>query len=71
MQTAISRANGTWDGATKTMTYHVEVTHEGKTVRYREETRTLPDGSQVYRNLLPTPDGGEFEMIRTTYRKRA
>ena len=71
MQTAISRAEGTWDPATKTMTYHVEVSHGDQKVRYREETRTQPDGSHVYRNLVPTPDGGEFEMIRTTYRRRA
>ena len=70
MQTAISRAEGSWDPATKTMTFHVEVMHAGQKVRYREETKTLPDGSLVYRNLVPTPDGGEFEMIRATYRRR-
>lgn len=48
MQTAISRAEGSWDSATKTQ----------------------PDGSLVNRNLVPTPAGGEFEMIRTTYRRR-
>jgi hypothetical protein len=71
MQTAISRAEGSWDPATKTMTFHVEVTHGGQKVRYREETQTQPDGSLVYRNLVPTPDGVEFEMIRSTYRKRS
>lgn len=70
MQTAISRAEGSWNPATKTMTFHVEVTHAGQLVRYREETTTLPDGSQIYRNLVPTPDSAEFEMIRTVYRRR-
>jgi len=70
MQTAISRAEGSWDPATKTMTFRVEVMHGGQKVRYREETQTLPDGSLVYRNIVPTPDGGEFEMIRATYRRR-
>ena len=70
MQTAISRAEGSWDPATKTMSYDVEVTHGGQKIRYRELTQTQPDGSQVYRNLVPMPEGGEFEMIRTTYRKR-
>ena len=70
MQTAISRADGSWNPATQTMTFHVEVSHGGQKVRYREETKTLPDGSLVYRNVVPTPDGGEFEMIRTTYRRR-
>ena len=69
MQTAISHAEGSWDPGTKTMTYHVEVTHGGQKVHYREETTTQPDGSLLYRNLVPTPDG-EFEMIRTTYRRK-
>ena len=42
----------------------------GQKIRYREETQTQPDGSLVYRNLVPASDGGEFEMIRTTYRRR-
>jgi hypothetical protein len=70
LQTAISRAEGTWNPATKTMTFNVEATHGGQKVRYREETQTQPDGTQVYRHFLPTPAGGEFEMIRTTYRRR-
>ncbi len=70
MQVAISRAEGTWDAGTKTMTYHVEVTQGGQKIRYREQTQTLPDGSQVYRNFVPTPDGRDFEMIRSTYRRR-
>ena len=42
---------------------------EGETMRYREVIRTLEDGSQVYSNLMPTPGGGEFEMVRATYRR--
>lgn len=71
MQTAISRAEGSWDPTAKTMAYDVEVTHGGRKIRYREITQTQPDGSLLYRNLVPTGDGGEFEMIRTTYRRRA
>ncbi len=70
LQTAISRAEGSWNPTTKTMTFHVEAAHGGQKVRYREETQTQPDGTQVYRHFLPTPDGGEFEMIRTLYRRR-
>jgi hypothetical protein len=70
MQTGISRAEGNWDPGTKTMTFHVEATHGGRTVRYREETRTQPDGSLFYRHFVPAPEGGEFEMIRTIYRKQ-
>jgi hypothetical protein len=53
------------------LTSHVEVTHGGKEVRYREETTTLPNGSLAHRNFVPTPDGGELEMIRATNRGRA
>ncbi len=71
MQTAISHAEGSWDPARKTMTFHVKVAHGDQTICYREEVESRPDGSRLYRNIVPTPDGGEFEMIRTTYRKRA
>lgn len=70
MQTAIARGEGSWDPDKRTMTFQVEVTHGGKTLRYRETTETQSDGVQVYRNYVPTPDGGEFEMIRTVYRRR-
>jgi hypothetical protein len=71
MQTAIARGEGTWDPEARTMTFDVQVTHGGRTVRYREITEKRTDGTQIYRNLVPTPDGGEFEMIRTVYRRRA
>jgi len=58
------------DAATRTMTFHSEAVHQGQTVRYREITQTRDDGAQVYRRLLPTTEGGEFEMIRATYRRR-
>lgn len=70
MQASIARGVGTWDPRTRTMTFETEATHGGRTIRYREITETRPDGSQVYRNLVPTPDGGEFEMIRMVYTKR-
>ena len=71
MQSCIARSEGDWDPATRTMTFVTEAAHGGRTIRYREITQTLPDGTQVYRNLVPTPDGGEFEMIRSVYRRRA
>jgi hypothetical protein len=69
-RTAISHAQGTWDANTRTMTFVTEVVHDGRTIRYREITETLADGSQIYRNLVASPDGGEFEMIKTVYRRR-
>ena len=70
MGSSIARSEGTWDPATRTMTFLTETTHGGNTVRYREVTQTVEDGTQVYHHLVPTPDGGEFEMIRITYRRR-
>lgn len=71
MQTRIAHSEGTWDAETRTMTFVTETSHQGRTIRYREITQTLDDGSRVYRHLVPTPDGGEFEMIHATYRKSA
>jgi hypothetical protein len=70
MQTAIARSEGSWDPATRTMSFVTEISHQGRVLRYREVTQTIEDGVQVYRNLVPATDGGEFEMIRATYRRR-
>jgi hypothetical protein len=71
MQSSIARSTGAWDPATRTMTFQSEATHQGQTVRYTETTQAIEDGTQVYRNLVPTPDGGHFEMIRSVYRRRS
>jgi hypothetical protein len=42
-----------------------------RSVRYREITQTQEDGSLLYQNLVPLPQGGEFEMVRVIYRRRA
>ena len=70
MQTCIARSEGTWDPSKRTMTFLTETTHGGRTIQYRETTETRDDGTQVYRNLVPTPDGGEHEMIKTVLRRR-
>jgi hypothetical protein len=66
----MGRATGTWDEASGTMTYDFEVAHQGQTLRYREATRTVDDTTKTYSNVVPTPDGGEHEMIKATYRRR-
>jgi hypothetical protein len=66
----IAEATGTWDEASRTMTYDFEVEVQGQTVRYREVRQSLDDGSQLYRNLRTMPDGSEHEVIRATYRRR-
>ena len=70
MQTAIARSEGDWDPSTKTMTLTVEANHDGRSVGYREVTEHRDDGTTVYHNLVPTPDGSELEMITATYRRR-
>ncbi len=69
-RTSIASSEGTWDAATRTMTFVTESLHGGRTIRCREITETVADGTQIYRNLVPTPDGGEFELIRIVYRRR-
>ena len=59
-----------WDEASRTMTYDLAVNHQGQVMHYREITQTLDDHTQLYRNLMPTPDG-EHEVIRATYRRRS
>jgi hypothetical protein len=67
---AIARGHGTWDETARTMTYELEVEHQGKTIRYREVTEAPDDRTRLYRNLRTGPDGTEFEAIRATYRRR-
>lgn len=70
LQTAIARSEGTWDAATRTMTFVTMAGHQGQMVRYSEITQTLESGIHLYRNVITLPDGAEFEMIRSTYRRR-
>ena len=70
-QTCITRSEGTWDAATRTMTFVTVGTHGDKAIGYREVTESMADGTRVYRNLIPMPNGEEYEMIRAVYRKRS
>lgn len=70
MSSVVARSTGTWDAASRTMTYRTEAEHGGRTIHYREITQEQADGSLLYRNLVPAPEGGEFEMIRSIYRRR-
>lgn len=69
-ESVLARSEGVWDGTTRTMTYVTEAEREGGTFRYRETMQEQEDGSLLYRNLMPAPDGGEFEMIRIVCRRR-
>jgi hypothetical protein len=67
---SIARSEGTWDSASRTLKLVTDTTHQGRPVRYREERQLLDDGRQLYRNLVPMPDGSELELIRMVYRRR-
>jgi len=70
MRTNIYVGEGDWNAATKTMTYHWSAAGpNGQTMAWRETSEVIFDHEQIFRVLLPQPDGGEFEMMRAVYRK--
>jgi hypothetical protein len=71
MQSALALGKGSFDAQTATMAYDFQTTSQGQLVRYRETYQRMKDGTRLYRNLVPLPDGTEFEVIRVTYRRRA
>jgi hypothetical protein len=71
MRTGLAPMEGLWDPSTKTMTMVAElVLPGGRTMRWRETTETVDDDTQVWRSLMPGPDGREVEVMKTTYRRR-
>jgi hypothetical protein len=67
---SIHIGEGTWDPTSRTMTFLWNATRpNGEAVSWRETTQMTSDTEQLFRSLFPLPDGGEFEMIRATYRK--
>lgn len=65
-------AIGDWDAAAKTMTYQwTAPMPNGHTMAWMEITQVVSPTEQVFRSVFPLPDGGEFEMMRVTYRKVA
>lgn len=70
MQGGVARSTGTWDAKSRTMSFVTQGAQQGRNFRYREVSQLLEDGMQLYTNLVPTPEGGEFEMIRATHRRR-
>ncbi|HTJ45123.1 MAG TPA: DUF1579 family protein [Kofleriaceae bacterium] len=68
---AIAHAVGRFEHDTRTMTYDFEVAHAGKTVRYRETFVTVDKDTQLYTHHIALPGGGEHEMMRITYKRRA
>ena len=60
---------GTWDEASRTMSWITECPSPHGPMRLRETMKALDDRTQVMRVFIPSP-AGEFEMITATYRRR-
>jgi hypothetical protein len=70
MRRSLVVAEGTWDEATRTMTYWSEINAGGRTIRWRETTESVDQNTMIFSTFMPLPDGGGFEMMRITYRRR-
>lgn len=63
-------AQGDWDAAAKTMTYHWTASMPGgRTMAWKETTQMVSQTEQIFRSRFSLPDGGEFEMMHVVYRK--
>ncbi len=70
MRTNIYVGEGAWDAPSRTMTFRWKATMpNGQAMSWRETTQTISETEQLFCSFFPLPDGGEFEMIRATYRK--
>jgi hypothetical protein len=67
MRMALVVAEGSWDG--RVMTYASELALPDRTVRWRETTERVDDNTRIFRTLFPL-DGGDFEMMTVTYKRR-
>jgi hypothetical protein len=72
MRTTLALAEGTWDAATRTMTFwHEMKLPDGRNMRWREVTEGQGADKQVFRSFIPMPDGKDFEMMTITYTRRS
>jgi hypothetical protein len=70
MRTFLAPMEGTWDAATRTMTFVVDHAGPRGPMRWRETTQTVDDDTQIYRLIMPGQDGGESEVMTVTYKRR-
>lgn len=70
MRTNLYVGEGTWDAASRTMTYLWSASlPNGQTVAWKETSHAVSDREQIFRVLFPGANGGEFEMMRAVYRR--
>lgn len=70
MRTNLYVGEGTWDAASRTMTYVWSASlPNGQAMAWKETSHAVSDNEQIFRVLFPGPDGAEFEMMRAVYRR--
>lgn len=69
MRPFMAIAEGTWDPATRTMTWLTDCPSPHGPMRLRETMQSVDDSTQIMRVFIPSPSG-DFEMITATYRRR-
>jgi len=70
MRSFLAVAEGDYDASSKTMTLAAEAQLPDRVLRWREVTERLDEDTRVYRSIFVLPDGGEFETMTATYRRR-
>ena len=64
-------SEGEWNPEKRTMTFRWSASvPDGRTMTWIDVTETIRDGEQIFRTLVPMPDGSSFEMMRAHYRRR-
>jgi hypothetical protein len=71
MRTFLVIGEGTWDAAARAMTFRWEARVGGRDLKWREVTEKPDDTTRIFRSIMPSGDGGEFEMLKVTYRRKA
>jgi len=70
MRSFLAVAEGDYDASKRTMTLAAEAQLPDRVLRWREVTERLDEDTRVYRSIFVLPDGGEFETMTATYRRR-
>jgi hypothetical protein len=71
MRASLDPMEGTWDAATRTMTFTVFHSGPRGSSQWRETTQTLDDDTQVFRIFMGPPSVPvESEVMTVTYRRR-
>jgi hypothetical protein len=68
MTTFLAPGEGTWDAATRTMTFLYEARIGDRTMRWRQTTESVGDSTQIFRSYVP--DTADKEMMKATYKRR-